>query len=71
MSGYDRTCGRLRVVVNESGARDHTYGHGAEIHCPTGWNDSCPIQTHTLSVEELRDLRHLLDRAIAAAEGER
>ncbi len=65
---YDRTLGRLRVVVNENGAMDHTYGHGAIIQCPEGWNSSCPVQTHTVSVEELRDLRHLLDRAIAAAD---
>jgi hypothetical protein len=68
MVAYDRTIGRLRVVVNENGAKQHGYGYGATIQCPTGWNDSCPVQTHTVSVEELRDLRYLLDRAIAAAE---
>jgi len=68
MVAYDRTIGRLRVVVTENGAKDHSYGHGVGIHCPTGWNDSCAVQTHTVSVEELRDLRYLLDRAIAAAE---
>jgi hypothetical protein len=68
MVAYDRTVGRLRVVVNENGAFDQQYGHGAIISCPTGWNDCCPIQTHTVSVEELRDLRYLLDRAIDAAE---
>lgn len=68
MTTYDRTIGRLRVVVNESGAKDHYYGQGCMIQCPEGWNDSCPIRTHTISVEELRDLRHLIDRAMAAAE---
>lgn len=68
MAVYDKTIGRLRVVVSEEGARQHGYGHGAVITCPHGWNDSCRIQTHTVSVEELRDLRYLLDRAIAAAE---
>lgn len=68
MVAYDRTIGRLRVVVCENGAQDHTYGHGAIIQCPEGWNDDCPMQTHTVSVEELRDLRYLLDRAISAAE---
>lgn len=68
MAAYDKTIGRLRVVVNENGVKDHVYGYGAVIQCPEGWNDSCRIQTHTVSVEELRDLRYLLDRAIAAAE---
>jgi len=67
MVAYDKSIGRLRVVVNENGAMDHSYGHGAIIQCPEGWNDNCPIQTHTVSIEELRDLRYLLDRAIEAA----
>lgn len=69
MAVYDKTFGRLRLVVTEDGARMQGYGHGAAIYCLTGWNDSCPIQKNTLSVEELRDLRHLIDRAIAAADG--
>jgi hypothetical protein len=68
LAAYDRKIGRLRVVVNENGAKMHDYGHGCIIQCPEGWNDSCHVQTHTVSVEELRDLRHLLDRAIAAAD---
>lgn len=68
MVAYDKTVGRLRVVVNDNGAFDHDYGHGAIVQCPDGWNDSCPVQTHTVSVEELRDLRYLLDRAIAVAD---
>ena len=68
MVAYDRTLGRLRVAVNDNGARDHNYGHGAVVECPDGWNDACPVRTHTVSVEELRDLRYLLDRAIAAAD---
>ncbi len=68
---YDKTLGRLRVRVSTEGARSPDYGHGADISCPTGWNDSCPIQTFTVSVEELRDLRYLLDRAIDAAENVR
>lgn len=65
---YNKKLGRLRVEVRDTGARDHTYSHGAQISCPDGWNDSCPILTLTVSVEEMRDLRYLLDRAIAAAD---
>jgi len=69
MTGYyDKTIGRLRVTVSPEGARQHDYGHGCQIECPTGWNDSCPIQRHTVSVEELRDLRYLIDRAISVAD---
>ncbi len=66
MPHYDNKIGRLRVTVNENGARDHSCAHGATVECPTGWNDSCQVQRHTVSVEELRDLRYLLERAIAA-----
>lgn len=68
MPHYDNKIGRLRVEVNANGARDHSYAHGAAIDCPDGWNDSCQVQRHTLSVEELRDLHYLLGRAIAVAE---
>jgi len=65
---YDKQIGRIRLVVSREGMRDHDYGHGARIECPAGWNDSCPIVAHTVSVEELRDLRHLIDRALAASQ---
>ncbi len=68
MAHYDKTLGRLRVRVNDNGAKNHSYGHGAEVSCVNGWNDSCETLTHTMSVEELRDLRYLLDRAIAVAD---
>lgn len=68
---YDRTCGRLRVMLSDDGARMHDYGHGATVACREGWNDSCLMTTLTMSVEELRDLRHLINRAIATAEDRR
>ena len=68
MAAYRKQFGRLIVVVNANGAVDHTYGHGAEVQCREGFNDTCPFVTLTMSVEELRDLRYLLDRAIVAAE---
>lgn len=69
--GYDRSCGRLRVTVNQNGAQQHDYGHGCEVICRAGWNDSCEMVAHTMSVEELRDLRHLIDRAIAHSDSAR
>jgi hypothetical protein len=69
--GYDNTCGRLRVSVNQNGAEQHGYGHGCEVACRAGWNDSCEMVALTMSVEEMRDLRHLIDRAIAAADAAR
>lgn len=65
---YRKTMGRLTVVVTYDGSRQHDYGHGCEVSCVSGWNESCPVRTHTVSVEELRDLRYLLDRAIADAD---
>jgi len=65
---YDKQIGRIRLVVSDEGMRMQDYGHGAQIKCPAGWNDSCPIIAHTVSVEELRDLRYLIDRALAEAE---
>lgn len=62
---YIKKIGRLRLFVNDEGMRDPNYGHGARIECPEGWNDSCPIQAHTVSVEELRDLNYLITRALA------
>jgi len=67
---YGKTMGRLTVTVSRDGAKMHDYGHGCEVSCVAGWNDSCPVVSHTMSVEELRDLRYLLDRAIAAADSE-
>lgn len=65
---YNKTLGRLQVIVNENGSWMHDYGHGCQVKCRDGWNDACEMQAHTMSVEEMRDLRYLLDRAIAAAD---
>jgi hypothetical protein len=65
---YDKTMGRLTVLVSDEGARMHDYGHGCTVSCVAGWNDSCPTVSHIMSVEEMRDLRYLLDRAIAVAD---
>lgn len=68
MHSYHMTMGRLTVSVSENGATQHDYAHGCEVSCVAGWNDSCPIVKHVMSVEELRNLRYLLDRAIFHAD---
>ena len=68
MSEYNRKLGRFRVVVSEAGAKDYDYGHGCTFAYVNGWNVDCEVKDFALSVEELRDLRYLFDRAIAAAE---
>lgn len=39
-----------------------------EISCVDGWNESCPTLTHRMSLEEVHDLRYLLDRMLLVAE---
>lgn len=62
---YQKTIGSISLEVSREGYLGHDYGYGAKITIPTGWNDACPIVTNNLSVEELRDLRYLIDRALA------
>lgn len=68
MGLYEQTCGRVRVQVSREGARQQGYGYGATVACRGGWNDACPMVELTMSVEELHDLRYLIDRAIVAAD---
>ena len=66
VKGYTKTAGRLSVrFVPEYGDN-----HAVSVACVSGWNDSCPSLEHVMSVEEARDLRYMLDRAISHAEGE-
>ena len=63
MADYDKSIGRLRVRYI------HDYGSGmcVSIFCVDGWNDSCATLENSMSLEEVRDLRYLLDRMLAAA----
>lgn len=63
MSAYDKTCGRLRATYNP----DYGDHNAVTITCPEGWNDSCEGIGFRLSLEEVRDLQHLLSRVLAAA----
>lgn len=62
---YNKTIERLTVSYRA------TYGDGmcVEVACRDGWNDSCPILTHRMSLEEVHDLRYLLDRMLVEAQG--
>lgn len=65
---YDRTMDRISVTVASEAAHDHTYSHGGTVQIREGFNEFSPMIINKLSVEEMRDLRYLLDRAIAAAD---
>ena len=57
---------RIRLMVNESGGHDHGYSHGCDLQIRSGWNEGCEFISNTLSVNELHDLRYLIDRALEA-----
>jgi hypothetical protein len=56
---YGKKIGRIALQV------PHPGDGSPELIIPDGWNDSVPKIHHTLSIEELHDLRFLIDRAIA------
>lgn len=68
MAHFDKKINRLRVEVCNDGLRMHDYRHGVTLSLLDGFNEDCPIASHNLSIDELRDLRYLTDRAIALAE---
>ena len=59
---------RLILEVDRDGLMQHTYSHGGSLKIRDGFNDSCQWVANKISVNELRDLRYMIDRAIAAAE---
>lgn len=63
MKRYRKTCGRISVEIHDMSGSDHPVD--VTIASPHSGNMGVNFG---LSVEELRDFRHLLDRAIAAAE---
>lgn len=58
---------RMSIEVSEEAYRQPQYGHGAQVSLRDGWNDGCPMISARLSLDELRDLRYLIDRAIRIA----
>jgi hypothetical protein len=66
---YRNQTGRLLVDVSDDGGKMHDYRHGCTIAEVEGkWNEWYPPKGIQMSIEEMRDLRYLLDRAIAAAD---
>jgi hypothetical protein len=61
---YQRKVGRVGVEYRP----DFGDARSVTITCVAGWNDYCPTLENILSIEEVRDLRYLLDRVIAASE---
>lgn len=59
---YSKTMGRIRLDV------EPMYRGLSRLHVNTGYNDACVWNQNNLSIEELRDLRYLIDRGIAAHE---
>lgn len=59
---YSRTIGRIRLDV------DPDHRGPSRVIINSGHNDQCQWLQNVLTVEELRDLRYLIDRGIAAAE---
>jgi len=60
---YNNTAGsRLHLVV----IPEHM--GPSQLMVREGNNSSCPFRVNYLTIEEMRDLRYLLDRAIAATE---
>lgn len=69
MPSYIKTAGRVSVDLNDNGAKQHSYAHGVTLKLDPGWDGQLPPLIWNCSVEDLHDIRHLVDRAIAAAEG--
>lgn len=65
---YVNTCGRFSLSLAKEGCQDHRYGHGVSLYMPTGWNKSCEPVAISVSVEDLHDLKYLIERAISSAE---
>lgn len=58
---YDRQIGRLRLIAYAPHEGDRV-----SLIIPNGWNDSVSKVQNSLTVEELHDLRYLINRALVA-----
>ena len=65
MQIYNNSAGRIELVVH--GLENGT-PHRVDLRILGGWNDSVPVVSNEMECEELYDLRHLIDRAIAHIE---
>lgn len=66
---YSNTVGeRLSLSLSDDGIRSPNYGYGATLKIRDGWNDRCEWATLNLSVDDLHDLRYLINRALECSE---
>jgi hypothetical protein len=70
---YEKRVGNLQLSVERDGARDPSYTFGCELIGPAGQtglaqDEIAGVTRLRLSVEQLHDLRHMIDRALAAVE---
>ena len=76
MSMYEKTVGNITLTVSRNGAQLTDYEYGCELRGLQGMRDLVQDKDEgmtrlRLSVEQLHDLRHMIDRALAAVERER
>jgi hypothetical protein len=55
---------RIILRVGDDGFRQPDYGHGCTLAIREGWNSSCEFLAAYLSLNELHDLRYLIDEAL-------
>lgn len=60
MTRNEMTIERISLRLNPR-RMDNDDGHGAELKMQIGWNDSNGYLEYDLSVNELRDLRYMID----------
>lgn len=60
----ERGLERIRLEVNDNGYLDPDYGHGTALFIRNGWNESCEMVRNTLSVDELKSLKFLIEGAL-------
>ena len=61
---YCKTIGRIQLLYR----REFGDNRCVTLFVRAGWNDSCPMTENILSLEELRDLKHMLDQVLAISE---
>lgn len=63
---YNKTMGRITIQLSDTKCGDD-YIWACSIRCLQGFNSELKPDELQMSIEELHDLRYLIDRAILAA----
>lgn len=64
---FNKKTGRFRLEISEDGCKMHDYHHGCKIFIYSRQDDQMYEKHFVLSVEELHDLKHLIERGIIHA----